>query len=231
MTAYEKTVGQQMTTWQIGESGTELVLDGDGEGEVTFTITNTSELQDRAVLTVTPLDGAADDWFTVDEPQRAVGPGASVVYAVEVKVPPGTAAGSFGMQGEPPTIVEDPVVLQTATADPGVWSEEDVAFEFQWQRCDQGTATLRAAGFIVEREEQGTSTGDCDPVVLDQRPPRETLAAQAETVTIITRPAVVDIRACDPGEFDDQIRLPIRVEDGTGPIPEEFTRIIVEEAQ
>jgi len=366
MTADEKTLGEQMTTWQIGESGTELVLDGDGEGEVTFTVTNASEAQDRAVLTITPLDGATDSWFTVDEPQRAVGPGASVVYAVKVKVPPGTAAGSFGMQGvaysadtdpsessvtskrvgitvpppppkkgipkwiyiviaavllliigliaffltrgggglaneEPPTIVEDPVVLQTATADPGVWSEEELAFEFQWQRCDrdgddcedidgatqqtfvpgaqeanltlrvevtatsgddtataasdaseavvpvdlntvpvppvisltrsQATAALTAAGFIVEQEEQGTSTGECDPVVLDQRPPRDTLLAQAETVTIITRPAVINIRACDLGDFDDQIRLPIRVEDGIGPIPEEFTRIIVEEAQ
>jgi hypothetical protein len=99
MTADEKTVGEQMTTWQIGESGTELVLDGDGEGEVTFTVTNTSEAQDRAVLTITPLDGAADSWFTVEEPQRAVAPGASVVYPVKVKVPAGTAAGSFGMQG------------------------------------------------------------------------------------------------------------------------------------
>jgi hypothetical protein len=99
MTADEKTLGEQMTTWQIGESGTELVLDGDGEGEVTFTVTNASAAQDRAVLTVTPLDGAADSWFTVDEPQRAVAPGASVVYPVKVKVPPDTAAGTFGMQG------------------------------------------------------------------------------------------------------------------------------------
>ena len=35
MTADEKTLGEQTTAWQIGESGTELVLDGDGEG-VTF---------------------------------------------------------------------------------------------------------------------------------------------------------------------------------------------------
>jgi hypothetical protein len=109
MTADEKTLGEQMTTWQIGESGTELVLDGDGEGEVTFTVTNTSEAQDRAVLTITPLDGAADSWFTVDEPQRAVAAGASVVYPVKVKVPSDTAAGTFGMQG----------VAYSADTDPG----------------------------------------------------------------------------------------------------------------
>lgn len=99
MTADEKTLGEQMTAWQIGESGTELVLDGDGEGEVTFTVTNAGRAQDRAVLTVTPLDGAAEDWFGVDEPQRAVAPGASVVYPVTVKVPPGTVAGTYGLQG------------------------------------------------------------------------------------------------------------------------------------
>ena len=82
MTAEGKTLGEQMTTWQIGESTTELTLDGSGRGEVTFTVTNTGAAQDRAVLTVTPLDGAADDWFTVEEPQRAVAPGASVEYPV-----------------------------------------------------------------------------------------------------------------------------------------------------
>ena len=35
----------------------------------------------------------------MDEPQRAVAPGASVVYLVTVKVPPGTAAGTYGLQG------------------------------------------------------------------------------------------------------------------------------------
>ena len=99
MTADEKTLGEQTTAWEIGESGTELVLDGDGEGEVTFTVTNGPGPGPRRALPVTPLDGAAEDWFGVDEPQRAVAPGASVVYPVTVKVPPGTAAGTYGLQG------------------------------------------------------------------------------------------------------------------------------------
>ena len=98
-----------MTSWQIGESGTSVTLNGEGRGEVTFTVTNGGTAQDRSVLTVTPLDGAAESWFTVDEPQRAVAPGASVVYPVAVAVPPGTAAGTYGLQG----------VAYSADSDPG----------------------------------------------------------------------------------------------------------------
>ena len=155
-----------------------------------------------SVLTVTPLDGAADDWFTVEEPQRAVAPGASVEYPVKVDTPDGTATGTFGLEGvaysadtdpsessvtsrrvsitvppppprkglpkwvfiaiaadvlliialvvffltrgggglendEPPEVLATPTVLQAVGASPGVWSEEDVEVEFQWQRCDR----------------------------------------------------------------------------------------------
>lgn len=87
-----------MANWQIGESGTVVVLDNQGRGEVTFTVTNTSAQQDRAVLTITPLDGAADSWFAVEEPQRVVAPAASAVYHVAVTVPPGTAPSVYACQ-------------------------------------------------------------------------------------------------------------------------------------
>ena len=61
-----------MTTWQIGESGTTIALDGTGKGEVTFTVTNAGTAPHRAVLTINALDGAAESWFTVPDPQRAV---------------------------------------------------------------------------------------------------------------------------------------------------------------
>jgi PASTA domain len=97
-----------MTTWQIGESGTSIALDGAGRGEVTFTVTNTSPAADRAVLTVTPLDGAADSWFSVAEPQRQVAAGASVLYPVGVAVPQSTAAGTYGLQGVAYSADSDP---------------------------------------------------------------------------------------------------------------------------
>ena len=79
--------GQDDGNWQIGESGTALALDPQGRGEVTFTVTDASTTADRAVLTVNPLDGAADGWFTVTEPMRPVAAGASVVFPAGVAVP------------------------------------------------------------------------------------------------------------------------------------------------
>lgn len=193
-----------MSNWQIGESGTTVALDDQGRGEVTFTVTNGGPDQDRAVLTVAALDGAADSWFSVEEPQRAVPPGESAAYLCRIRVPPGTAAGTYALQavaysadrdpGEtstkskrvtmevkpsepppdglppwlpiaivaavvlvvavvlwlvlrgdgglentsPPTIDGDPRVLEPLTADPGEWSQEELEFTFQWQRCDAG---------------------------------------------------------------------------------------------
>jgi hypothetical protein len=57
-----------MGNWQIGESATALALDPQGQGEVTFTVTHASTATDRVVLTVHPLDGAADGWFVTRPP-------------------------------------------------------------------------------------------------------------------------------------------------------------------
>lgn len=84
--------------WHIGESGTTVALDERGRGELTFTVTNVGTAQDRSMLDITPLDGASAAWFVVDEPQRVVGPGASVVYPVEIAVPATVPAGTFGLQ-------------------------------------------------------------------------------------------------------------------------------------
>jgi hypothetical protein len=50
------------------------------------------------VLTVTALDGAAESWFTIEEPQRAVPPGQSVTYLCKALLPPETAAGVYACQ-------------------------------------------------------------------------------------------------------------------------------------
>lgn len=87
-----------MSNWQIGESGTKVVLDDRGQGEVTFTVTNAGTQQDRSVLTVEALDGAGERWFSVEEPQRAVPAGGSVTYLCRIQIPPGTAAGTYALQ-------------------------------------------------------------------------------------------------------------------------------------
>jgi hypothetical protein len=96
-----------MSNWQISESGTSVPLTA-GEGEVTFTVTNGGPATDRVVLTVTPLDGAVEDWFTVRQPQRQVGPGASAVFDVAVAVPLGTATGTYALQGVAYSADSDP---------------------------------------------------------------------------------------------------------------------------
>ena len=88
----------RLSRWQIGESGTSVALDDRGRGEVTFTVTNVGEAQDRSMLAIAPLDGAVSGWFVVEEPQRVVAPGASVVYPVDITVPPDVPAGTYGLQ-------------------------------------------------------------------------------------------------------------------------------------
>jgi CARDB len=88
-----------VTTWQISESAISVTIREDGRAELAFTVTNTGPSADRAVLTIAAFGGAAESWFTVDEPQRQVGPGMSVVYEVAVAVPPGTAAGTYAATG------------------------------------------------------------------------------------------------------------------------------------
>ena len=87
-----------MSIWQIGESGTEIPIDDSGEGEVSFTVTNTGPTQARAMLIVEPLDGAAKEWFTVPEPQKAVVSTQSVTYVCKVKVPPGTPPATYALE-------------------------------------------------------------------------------------------------------------------------------------
>jgi hypothetical protein len=98
---------ERMSNWQISESGTSVPLTA-GEGELSFTVTNGGSAPDRVVLTVTPLDGAAEEWFTVDRPQRQVEPGASAVFEVAVAVPLGTATGTYALQGVAYSADSDP---------------------------------------------------------------------------------------------------------------------------
>jgi hypothetical protein len=99
----------EVVRWGISESGTTVALDVDRRGEVDFTVTNRGKVADRCILAVEPLGRASDTWFGVGEPRRSVAPGASVVYAVMVSIPPRTAAGTYRFQA----------VTYSADSDPG----------------------------------------------------------------------------------------------------------------
>ena len=103
-------------SWQIEESDTTVALDPTGHGQVTFTVTNTGTARDRSVLTITPIEGAVEAWYHVEDPQRVVAPGASVPYLTELSVPPTTPTGTYGLQA----------LVYSADADP---SESSVTSE------------------------------------------------------------------------------------------------------
>jgi hypothetical protein len=90
--------GPAVSPWQIGESATSVPL-RDGNGSVTFTITNAGAAENRVVLTARGSDGADDTWFAIERPQRTVAPAASVLIPVVIAAPPGTTIGTYGLQG------------------------------------------------------------------------------------------------------------------------------------
>lgn len=114
-----------MATRWVVTAATERVAMTNGIGEVAFTVTNPSTSPDRAMFTVLPGEGASSSWFTTAEPQRPVGAGSSTTYVVKVTIPPGTAPGTYALQGrvysaesapEETSVVSGRVVCEVAAA-------------------------------------------------------------------------------------------------------------------
>lgn len=80
--------------WVVTTATERVALDESRNGEVTFTVTNQSNRNARAVFDIRAGDGVDESWFTIDDPQRPIRPAASVPYLVKIHagahVPPGT---------------------------------------------------------------------------------------------------------------------------------------------
>lgn len=88
------------TEWVITAAAERVELDAKYQGEITFTVTNPGSAQDRVVFELVLGDGAAATWFPpVEEPQRLIPGGGSVSYLVKIAVPPGSAVGTYSLQG------------------------------------------------------------------------------------------------------------------------------------
>jgi beta-lactam-binding protein with PASTA domain len=86
------------SSWVITTAAERLVLDDTRRGTTTLTVTNTANRSDQAVFEIV-TDPAAQSWFTVDDPQRAVPAASSVQYVVKAEVPPTGPAGHYQLQG------------------------------------------------------------------------------------------------------------------------------------
>jgi hypothetical protein len=87
------------TKWVVTAAAEQVALDRQRKGETTFTVTNPGRAADRAVFDVVGGDGADASWFTVEEPQRLVRPGASVSYLLKVAIPGDASPGKYDVQG------------------------------------------------------------------------------------------------------------------------------------
>jgi hypothetical protein len=69
---------------------------GDGRGEITFTVTNSSPRPLRGQLRVRPLGSTKNEWLNVaGEAERAFSPNATQQVVVKVATPPGAPAGKY----------------------------------------------------------------------------------------------------------------------------------------
>jgi hypothetical protein len=71
-------------------------IGGDGRGEITFTVTNSSARPLRGQLRVRPLGSTKVEWLNIaGETERTFSPNATQQVAVKVNAPPGVPAGKY----------------------------------------------------------------------------------------------------------------------------------------
>ena len=89
-----------MSVWLVSSSVQRNELDGQGRGEITFTVVNSGPAPEQAVFDIKPGPGADRSWFEIFGPSRLVViPGAAVDFEVACTLPAGTAAGRYTVQG------------------------------------------------------------------------------------------------------------------------------------
>jgi len=87
------------TEWAVVPGDDQFTLDARNAGLMTFTVSNPGGVTDTVVFDIIPGDGSLRSWFSVEEPQRPVGPNESVAFHVKLSFPAGTPARRYDMTG------------------------------------------------------------------------------------------------------------------------------------
>jgi hypothetical protein len=73
-----------MTEWTIAPQSSQVHL-SQGTGDVSFVVTNSGSVDDRAAFDISPDPGAEREWFIVDQPEQDVRRGESVTFSAKIQ--------------------------------------------------------------------------------------------------------------------------------------------------
>ncbi len=122
-----------------------VVIGGDGRGEITFTVTNSSKRALRGQLRVRPLGSTREEWLSLaGESERAFSPNATQQVVVKVATPPGAPAGKYQFRLDAISVVNpDDDFTEGPTVDLEVKATEAPKKAFPWR------LVAAAAGAVV----------------------------------------------------------------------------------
>jgi hypothetical protein len=107
---------------------------GDGRGEITFTVTNSSARPLRGQLRVRPLGSTRGEWLSVaGETERAFSPNATQQVVIKVAIPPGVPAGKYQFRLDAISVINpDDDFTEGPTVDLEVKATEPPKKAFPW---------------------------------------------------------------------------------------------------
>ena len=86
--------------WVVTTSTERLALNAQRQGEVTFTVTNTTDAADRAVFEPIAGEGVDRSALTVENPDRMIPGHGSAAFLVRVAIPQQAAPGRYELYGQ-----------------------------------------------------------------------------------------------------------------------------------
>jgi hypothetical protein len=138
----------------------QVSVGGDGRGEITFTVTNSSVRPMRGQLRVRPLGSTQREWLNIaGETERAFSPNATQQVVVKVNAPPGIPAGKYQFRLDTVSIINpDDDFTEGPTVDLEIKATEAPKKAFPWLiiAAAAGAVILIAAGIWLFWPSGGT---------------------------------------------------------------------------